>query len=180
MRFIPYDRQTDSNGLRFPESSISSNAPLLKSAGRALGDSACSLADGCPCLLTAEFIEVVVRTSANEVVLETANRRSPTVGSNEVSSVVLGHRAHSLVGLLGTLRRLVCEETSTPVAPVDEQVSLQQATQFASFRVDLVLPTSQFMADDFANWVRSAGRTASTEGTRARGRRQTRRTGSPC
>ena len=46
MRFTPYDSSTDSNGLRFPESAMSSSTPLLKSTGHAFGDSACSLVAG--------------------------------------------------------------------------------------------------------------------------------------
>ena len=39
-------------------------------------------------VLAAQFIEVVVRTSENQVGLETTIGHSPTVGSNEVSFVV--------------------------------------------------------------------------------------------
>ena len=56
-------------------------------------------------VLAAQFIEVVVRTSANQVGLETTTGRSTTLGSKEVSVVVKGRKAHSLTGLLGTLRR---------------------------------------------------------------------------
>ena len=73
-----------------------------------LGRPACLRLDREP-VLAAQFIEVVVRTSANQVGLETTTGRSTTLGSKEVSVVVKGRKAHSLAGLLGT-----------PVAPVNE------------------------------------------------------------
>ena len=69
-----------------------------------LGRPACLRLDREP-VLAAQFIEVVVRTSANQVGLETTTGRSTTLGSKEVSVVVKGRKAHSLTVLLGTLRR---------------------------------------------------------------------------
>ena len=43
-------------------------------------------------MLDAGFIEVVVAHSANHAGLETTIRRSPTIGTNEVSFVVFAHR----------------------------------------------------------------------------------------
>ena len=56
-------------------------------------------------VLAAQFIEVVGRTSANQVGLETTTGRVTTLGSKGVSVVVKGRKAHSLTGLLGPLRR---------------------------------------------------------------------------
>ena len=78
--------------------------PSLRPAERASGDWASSLVDGA-FVLTARLVEKSSwRISANEVGQETALRRSPTIGGNDVSLVILGRRAHSLTGSLGTVR----------------------------------------------------------------------------
>ena len=69
-----------------------------------LGRPACLRLDREP-VLAAQFIEVVGRTSANQVGLETTTGRSTTLGSEGVSVVVKGRKAHSLTVLLGALRR---------------------------------------------------------------------------
>ena len=56
-----------------------------------LGRPACLRLDREP-VLAAQFIEVVGRTSANEVCLEGTIGRSPTIGFRRVSLVVFAHR----------------------------------------------------------------------------------------
>jgi hypothetical protein len=79
-------------------------------------------------VLAAQFIEVVGRTSANQVGLETTTGRSTTLGSRGVSVVVKGRKAHSLTVLLARFVANVNEYAGTPVAPVFEHAGTPDAS----------------------------------------------------
>ena len=80
-----------SNGLPFPESGISSNAPFPWADWACFRRLSVLLVDGASVLVLSS-LKSSWRTKANQVGLETTIGRSPTVGSNEVSFVVRGRR----------------------------------------------------------------------------------------
>ena len=83
-------------------------------------------------MLAAQFIEVVVRTSANQVGLESAIGRSPTVGGKEFpSSSEDAGRTRWLVSLARFVAP-VSEQAGTLVALRQRAGSLLLATMFAT------------------------------------------------